>query len=53
MKQKDGERMSIINQNLRRLDNIAKMYNKTSGEIQEMWRKKWYELIKIIGRKLN
>jgi len=45
--------MSIINQNLRRLDNIAKMYNKTSGEIQEMWRKKWYELIKIIGRKLN
>jgi hypothetical protein len=29
------------------------MYNKTSGEIQEMWRKKWYELIKIIGRKLN
>ena len=45
--------MSIINQDLRRLDNIAKMYHKTSGEIQEMWKKKWYELIKIIGRKLN
>ena len=45
--------MSIIHQDLRRLDNIAKMYHKTSGEIQEMWKKKWYELIKIIGRKLN
>ena len=45
--------MSIINQDLRRLDNIAKMYHKTSGEIQEMWKKKWDELIKIIGRKLN
>ena len=45
--------MSIINQNLRRLDNIAKMYNKTSGEIQEMWRKKWYELIKIVSKKIT
>ena len=43
--------MSIINQDRRRLDNIAKMYNKTSGEMQEMWRKKWYELIKIIAKK--
>jgi hypothetical protein len=45
--------MSIIKQDQRRLDNLAKMYNKTSGEMQAMWRKKWYELIKIIGRKLN
>tara|TARA_R100000655_G_scaffold417_1_gene1698 strand:- start:125 stop:292 length:168 start_codon:yes stop_codon:yes gene_type:complete len=37
----------------RRLDNIANMYNKTSGDIKEMWKKKWYELIKIIGRKLD
>ena len=40
--------MSIMKQDQRRLDNLAKMYDKTSGEMQAMWRKKWYELIKII-----
>jgi len=45
--------MSIIKQDQRRLDNIAKMYHKTSGDMREIWRKKWYELIKIIGRKLD
>ena len=45
--------MNIIKQDQRRLDNIAKMYHKTSGDMREMWRKKWYELIKIIGRKLD
>ena len=44
--------MSTIKEDQRRLDNIANMYNKTSGDMKEMWRKKWYELIKIIGRKL-
>tara|TARA_R100001163_G_C4914850_1_gene97555 strand:+ start:21 stop:197 length:177 start_codon:yes stop_codon:yes gene_type:complete len=45
--------MSIIKQDQRRLDNIANMYNKTSGDMKEMWKKKWYELVKIIGRKLD
>ena len=45
--------MSIIKQDQRRLDNIARMYHKTGGDMREMWRKKWYELIKIIGRKLD
>ena len=45
--------MSIIAQEQRRLDNIYKMYNKTSGEMREMWRKKWYELVKQIGRKID
>ena len=45
--------MSIIKQDQRRLDNIANMYWKTSGEIRKMWGRKWYELIKIIGRKLD
>ena len=45
--------MNIIKQDQRRLDNIAKMYHKTSGDMREIWRKKWYELIKIIGRKLD
>ena len=45
--------MSIIDIEMRRLDNIARMYHKTGGDMREMWRKKWYELVKIIGRKLD
>ena len=45
--------MSIIKEDQKRLDNIYTMYNKTSGDMKEMWRKKWYELVKIIGRKLD
>ena len=45
--------MSIINQDQKKLDNIAKAYWKTSGEMREMWGRKWYELIKEIGRKIN
>ena len=45
--------MSIISQDQKRLDNIAKAYWNTSGDMREMWGRKWYELIKIIGRKLN
>ena len=45
--------MSIIAQEQRRLDNIYTMYNKTSGDMKEMWRKKWYELVKQIGRKID
>ena len=45
--------MSIIAQEQRRLDNIYTMYSKTSGEMKEMWRKKWYELVKHIGGKID
>ena len=45
--------MSIIQKDQKRLDNIAKAYWNTSGEMREMWGRKWYELIKIIGRKLD
>ena len=45
--------MSIITQEQRRLNNIYTMYIKTDGEMKEMWRKKWYELVKIIGSKIN
>ena len=45
--------MSIMKEDLRRLDNIAKMYHKTGGEVREMWKNKWYQLIKIIGGKLD
>ena len=45
--------MSIIREDQRRLDNLARMYHKTGGDMREMWRKKWYELVKIIGRKID
>ena len=45
--------MSIINQDQKRLDNIAKAYWNTSGEMREMWGRKWYELVKQIGRKID
>ena len=45
--------MSTIREDQRRLDNIYKMYNKTSGDVKEMWKNKWYELVKQIGGKLN
>ena len=45
--------MSIIKIDQKRLDNIAKAYWDTSGEMREMWGRKWYELIKKIGRKLD
>ena len=45
--------MSIIDIEMRRLDNINRMYQKTNGEVKEMWRKKWYELVRQIGRRLE
>ena len=45
--------MSTIKEDQKRLDNIAKAYWSTSGEIREMWKIKWYELIKQIGRKID
>jgi hypothetical protein len=45
--------MSIIKQDQKRLNNIAKAYWNTSGDMREMWGRKWYELIKQIGRKLD
>ena len=45
--------MSTINQDQKRLDNIAKAYWNTSGEIREMWKKKWYELVRIISKKIE
>ena len=45
--------MSTIKVDQKRLDNIAKAYHKTGAEVREMWRKKWYELVKQIGRRLE
>ena len=38
---------------MKRLDNIANTYNKTTGPMKEMWKKKWYELVRIISKKIE
>ena len=38
--------MSIIREDQRRLDNIARMYHKTGGDMREMWRKKMVRISK-------
>ena len=45
--------MSIIKQDQKRLDNIAKAYWNTSGEMREMWGRKWYALLKTIARRID
>ena len=45
--------MSTLNQDMKRLNNIAKAYWKTSGEMREMWGRKWYQLIKQIGGRIS
>ncbi len=45
--------MSIIREDQKRLDNIARAHWNTSGEMREMWKKKWYELVKIISKKIE
>ena len=45
--------MNTIKQDTKRLDNIAKAYWNTSGDVREMWKKKWYELVRIISKKIE
>ena len=45
--------MSTIKQDQKRLDSIANAYWKTSGEMREMWGRKWYALLKIIARRID
>jgi len=45
--------MNTLNQDMRRLDNISKAYWKTSGEVREMWGRKWYQLVKQIGGRIS
>ena len=45
--------MNTLNQDMKRLDNISKAYWKTSGEVREMWGRKWYQLVKQIGGRIS
>ena len=42
-----------MKQDQRRLDNLAKAYHTTVGDMQEMWKKKWSQLIKIVASKIT
>ena len=45
--------MSSIRLEMKRLNNIANTYNKTTGPMKEMWKEKWYELLESIVRRIN
>ena len=45
--------MSSIELEMKRLNNIANTYNKTTGPMKEMWKEKWYELLESIVRRIN
>ena len=45
--------MSTINSEMKRLNNIANTYNKTTGPMKEMWKEKWYELLQSIVRRID
>ena len=45
--------MSTIGSEMRRLNNIANTYNKTTGPMKEMWKEKWYELLQSIVRRID
>ena len=45
--------MSTIKSEMKRLNNIANTYDKTTGPMKEMWKEKWYELLKSIVRRID
>ncbi len=45
--------MSTISSEMKRLNNIANTYNKTTGPMKEMWKEKWYELLQSIVRRID
>ena len=45
--------MNTLNQDMKRLNNIANTYNKTTGPMREMWKEKWYELLQSIIRRID
>jgi len=44
---------TTIEQDHERLRAIYKAYTNTEGEMKEMWMKKWYELVEVIGKKIK
>ena len=45
--------MNTIKQEMQRLNRIANLCNKTEGEMKEMWKQKWHELVKNVARRME
>ena len=45
--------MNTIEQEMQRLNKIANLYNKTEGEMKEMWKQKWHDLVKNVARRMD
>ena len=45
--------MNTREQEMQRLNKIANLYNKTEGEMKEMWKQKWHELVKNVARRMD
>ena len=45
--------MNTIKQEMQRLNRIANLCNKTEGDMKEMWKQKWHELVKNVARRLD
>ena len=45
--------MNTIEQEMQRLNKIANLYNKTEGEMKEMWKQKWHKLVKNVAGRLD
>ena len=45
--------MNTLEREMQRLNKIANLYNKTEGEMKEMWKQKWHELVKNVARRLD
>ena len=44
---------TTIEQDHKRLRDIYNAYTNTEGEMKEMGRKKWYELVQVIANKIT
>ena len=45
--------MNTIEREMQRLNKIANLCNKTEGEMIEMWKQKWHELVKNVARRMD
>ena len=45
--------MNTIEQEMQRLNKIANLCNKTEGEMKEIWKQKWHELVKNVARRVD
>ena len=45
--------MNTIEREMQRLNKIANLCNKTEGDMKEMWKQKWHELVKNVARRMD